>query len=125
MQLFISHRYSNAWNFTCFICLTCFRHWITNAYACFGFPYFFADVYFMYESYRHSWHVKQSDLQLYQTLLGFVKQNWLMLFHHIGFPIIYLPIIVVSKDAKTHGFCECMLFNSGPWAHGLYVKIQV
>ena len=77
-------------------CAFSFRYWLTNSYAIFGTPYFYYDVGIMIMIYSHL-HPTPEDISWYQMSLCLLRDHSLMLLHHIVFPIIYLPVIVVSS----------------------------
>ena len=82
-----------------YVCLF-FRHWLTNAYACFGMPYFYYDIFAMYRADKHLYCRDSEKKRENNTTIfsKFIRDNKMMMLHHSIMPLIIFPVIVVSLN---------------------------
>ncbi|ELT91684.1 hypothetical protein CAPTEDRAFT_90753, partial [Capitella teleta] len=102
------------------------RHWLTNAYALFGAPYFFYDTWAMYLAFVNSkdeLHALPSSSRIKKFLL----KNRLMMCHHIFLPIVYVPVIVWWRQGLGDFFVGCFyLFELAvPFISLRYILLQM
>ncbi|XP_022341253.2 ceramide synthase-like [Crassostrea virginica] len=72
------------------------RHWLTNAYAIFGVPYFTYDTVAMYFTFIYSNPEVQSKPFLHR-IRDFAENSKAMLIHHLILPLILFPSIIFFR----------------------------
>ncbi|XP_078607424.1 TLC domain-containing protein 3A-like [Branchiostoma floridae x Branchiostoma japonicum] len=98
----------------CVVVVNCYReilyarHWLTEAYTCFGVSYFYYDIWSMYvvECARYPEQTTNGWL----PLKFYLKRKGLMVFHHLALPAIFFPIIMFFRKGLGDFFVASLFF---------------
>ncbi|XP_013398544.1 protein FAM57A [Lingula anatina] len=73
------------------------RHWPVSLYPWFGVQYFYYDTWAMYKSYVHTHAEDFVGKSTKQSVQYFISRRPLMVFHHVGLPLLYFPVLVYFR----------------------------
>ncbi|XP_045172200.2 ceramide synthase-like [Mercenaria mercenaria] len=79
-------------------------HWLTNAYAWFGLPYFLYDIWAMYKTHYYLNQDLMLKMDGQEKFTHFVMSNKAMLIHHVVLPFIFFPSILFFRNNKGDYF---------------------
>ncbi|KAJ8372783.1 hypothetical protein AAFF_G00277260 [Aldrovandia affinis] len=87
------------------------RHWLATAFVWFGIPYMSYDIYAMYLSHYYTYRVKgHQDYKEHslRTLNAFLRQDFLLVLHHVVLLTIFLPITLFLRRDLGDFFIGCL-----------------
>ncbi|XP_064613410.1 ceramide synthase-like [Liolophura sinensis] len=73
-------------------------HWLSNTYAWFALPYFYYDIWAMYQTHL-LFHPYLAEKSTWVSIRHYLSRNVVMMVHHVIMPMVFFPIILfLRKD---------------------------